>query len=230
MLTVCESLSDNVRALVPDANIVQIEDAPLDPEFVEEVEKAKALRDSWGIGKRPVIVYTGNFEAYQGVDLLVEAAAQLQIPKGQPEPLVVMVGGTDEQVQALSARSEQLGLSARIRFTGLRPIDEMPIYMTLADILVSPRSEGTNTALKIYTYMQSGCAIVATNLETHTQVLDNDTAELVEATPASIAAGISRLLADPTRARSIGAAAKDRVESRYGLERFKRQVRELYAV
>ena len=40
------------------------------------------------------------------------------------------------------------------------------------DVLVSPRSRGTNTPLKIYQYLRSGKPIVATRLLTHTQVLE----------------------------------------------------------
>ena len=47
------------------------------------------------------------------------------------------------------------------------------------DILVSPRIRGTNTPLKIYSYLRSGKPIVATDLLTHTQVLSPDVARLV---------------------------------------------------
>ena len=45
-----------------------------------------------------------------------------------------------------------------------------------ADVLVSPRSTGTNTPLKIYQYLRSGRPIVATRLVTHTQVLNDEVA------------------------------------------------------
>ena len=73
-------------------------------------------------------------------------------------------------------------------------------------MLVSPRSLGTNTPLKIYQYLRSGRPIVATRLLTHTQVLDDDVAILTAATPDGFAAGILAALADPERARAVGAA------------------------
>ena len=46
-------------------------------------------------------------------------------------------------------------------------------------MLVSPRIRGTNTPLKIYSYLRSGKPIVATDLLTHTQVLSPEVARLV---------------------------------------------------
>ena len=82
------------------------------------------------------------------------------------------------------------------RLTGQRPPEEMPVYVGLADVLVSPRSSGTNTPLKIYSYLWSGKAIVATDLETHRQVLDETTALLVPPTSGAIADAVVALLKD----------------------------------
>ena len=68
-------------------------------------------------------------------------------------------------------------------FTGQQPAKEIPGFVQAADLLVSPRIRGTNTPLKIYSYLRSGKPIVATNLLTHTQVLTPEIARLVDPTP-----------------------------------------------
>ena len=70
-------------------------------------------------------------------------------------------------------------------------------------MLASPRIRGTNTPLKIYSYLRSGKPIVATNLITHTQVLTPDIALLVEPEAEAFAAGLARLIDDPA-ARAPG--------------------------
>ena len=65
-------------------------------------------------------------------------------------------------------------------FAGQRPAEEIPLFLDAADVLVSPRSSGTNTPLKIYQYLRSGRPIVATRLLTHTQVLDDEVAILTD--------------------------------------------------
>jgi len=105
-------------------------------------------------------------------------------------------------------------------FAGERPADEIPSYLAAADVLVSPRSRGTNTPLKIYQYLRAGRPIVATNLLTHTQVLDGRVAELTDPTPEAFAAGILRVLGDPEYAARLGRAAGELAATRYTYESY----------
>ena len=52
-----------------------------------------------------------------------------------------------------------------------------------ADVLVSPRTRGNNTPMKIYSYLDAGRAVLATDLPTHTQVLTPECARLAPADP-----------------------------------------------
>ena len=63
-------------------------------------------------------------------------------------------------------------------------------YAAAAAVLVSPRSHGTNTPLKIYEQLASGMPLVATSILSHTQVLDEDVAFLVEPEPQAMADGL----------------------------------------
>jgi glycosyltransferase involved in cell wall biosynthesis len=114
-------------------------------------------------------------------------------------------------------------------FTGEQPSDAIPGYLDAADVLVSPRSSGTNTPLKIYQYLRSGRVIVATRLLTHTQVLSDEVAILTEATPESFGCGILQAINDPAAARRIGEAAKLLAETRYTYEAYLQRTREACA-
>jgi glycosyltransferase involved in cell wall biosynthesis len=222
VLTVCASLSDTTRRLVPGARIFQIEDAPVDahyapsPEIVARILSENALED------HEVVVYTGNLESYQGVDLILAAAPLVleQVPRVK----FLLVGGNTEQIAQLTAEVEAAGIQSQVIFAGIRPINEMSAYMEAADLLISPRKEGSNTALKIYSYMQSGKGIVATDMPTHTQVLDQSCAELVGVNAAAMAAGIVYMLSNKEIARQRGLAAAQRVEEYYSLAQFKSKV------
>ena len=116
------------------------------------------------------MLYTGTFEAYQGLDLLFAAMAIVQ--RARPDARLVLAGGQSgpggERARARRARRASTTVTV---FAGERPAAEIPAYLLAADLLVSPRSRGTNTPLKIYQHLRSGKAIVATRLLTHTQVL-----------------------------------------------------------
>jgi glycosyltransferase involved in cell wall biosynthesis len=96
-------------------------------------------------------------------------------------------------------------------------------------VLVSPRLEPYTTPLKIFSYMASGRPIVATDLPTHTQVLDAAAAILVPPTPAGLAEGILRALEDPAGAATLGRSARHLVETRYTFADFQRRLTDCYA-
>ena len=79
----------------------------------------------------------------------------------------------------------------------------------------SPNAAGTNTPLKIYSYLRSGRPIVATDLRTHTQVLDGSTALLVPPDAGALAAGLARLLDSPAERERLAAAAQALAAARY---------------
>jgi glycosyltransferase involved in cell wall biosynthesis len=112
-----------------------------------------------------------------------------------------------------------LGLEAVV-FAGQRPYEEVPAYLDAATVLVSPRSSGTNTPLKIYQYLRSGRPIVATRLRTHTQVLSDETAFLADATPEAFASAILTALQDPGAASAVGERARALAEHKYSDEAF----------
>ncbi|MFH0908551.1 MAG: glycosyltransferase, partial [bacterium] len=172
------------------------------------------------------VMYTGNFENYQGVELLLRALSIVR--RARTDVHGVFVGGEPEQIARMKEIARSLDLLTGCIFTGKRPMEEMPAFMSMASVLVSPRIRGTNTALKIYTYMQSGRPIVATKLATHTQVLDDECAILVQPQPDDVAAGILRAIKEPLLADALGREAKARVAARYSLASFKNKVQTAY--
>jgi hypothetical protein len=71
----------------------------------------------------------------------------------------------------MKALAGELGISAKTVFVDKVAPAEIRAYLELADVLVSPRVSGTNTPLKVYSFLKSGKPLVATRLRTHTQVL-----------------------------------------------------------
>jgi glycosyltransferase involved in cell wall biosynthesis len=218
VVTVCASLTDGVRARAPQARVFQVEDPPLVAAPASAAAVA-ALRASLGLDDRPVVLYSGNFERYQGVELMVDAAALV------PEAQFVFMGGEPDQIAALRART---GRGASCVFAGRRATGELPAFLGAAAVLVSPRITGANTPFKVYTYLASGRPLVATRILTHTQLLDDSMAWLVEPTPAGLAAGIRSALADPGEARRRAARGLDLIAREYSEARHAEKVAAAY--
>jgi glycosyltransferase involved in cell wall biosynthesis len=224
VVTVCTSLSEGVRRSAPDARVFQIEDPPLvDTKAPVSPDAVASLRSSLGLGPEPIVFYSGNFEPYQGVPLLLEAAAQL------PGVQVVLMGGEPHEVESLRARTEPSHAGARCVFTGKQPPSELPLFLALADIVVSPRIRGENTPFKVYTYLASGKPLVATRLPTHTQLLDDSLAFLAEPTPEALAGAVRAALADREEAARRAARGVALIEREYSEARYVEKVRAAYA-
>jgi glycosyltransferase involved in cell wall biosynthesis len=227
IVVICPHLQETVRAIDPRARTVLIENAPGADDGPMRGSGA-AVRDQLGLSRStPTVVYTGTFEAYQGLDLLLAAAARVR--DAVPDARFVLVGGDINQSTRLLRQAEARGLAQTVMVVGERPAEEISAYLEAADVLVSPRSTGTNTPLKIYQYLRAARPIVATRLLTHTQVLTDEVAILTGATPESFAEGIVKALTNEPLARRIAEQARALAETHYSYEAYLDRTREACA-
>jgi glycosyltransferase involved in cell wall biosynthesis len=189
-------------------------------------EDVVRLRRLWNLGTGPVLLYTGTLESYQGLELLLQSVCVVQACF--PEARYVIAGGNDAQVKQLKQFAQELDIMGTVRFTGQRPLEEMPHYMALADIVLSPRSEGTHVPLKVYTYLHSGKAILATNILSHTQILTPEMALLVSPTAEGLAQGALTLLREPERVRALGRYSQDFAREHYNWSVFLEKSRQIH--
>lgn len=225
---VVRPLADLAREESPGVPVFEIADIPLDGAFdAPAPEAVRALRQRLDLTGSEVIAYTGNFDQRQGVEVLVEAMALLALRR--PNARLLLVGGHEGEVTAMRAHAASLGVENLVRFAGRQPPEQMPLYMGAADVLASPRLEPLITPLKIFTYMASGRPIVATDLPTHTRVIDVNSAFLGEPTAKGLADALETALQDPGRAAERAATACALVQEKHSFARFKQEMAQLYA-
>lgn len=135
-----------------------------------DAEERCCVRRTQGWEGREVVLYVGNLEPYQGVDLLVDALPEIRCRR--PTALCVVVGGRPEQVERLRLRASARGVGNTLLTPGPRPFDEAFRLMCAADALVSPVVESKAVPMKLYAYLAAGVPIVATDLPNHAQILD----------------------------------------------------------
>jgi glycosyltransferase involved in cell wall biosynthesis len=222
VLAVCPSLADKARALCPAVPVRILEDIPLTGAPEAPVED---LRSVFGIDGT-FVLYVGNLERYQGIDLLLDALAALG---DEPPVTLVVIGGGADDVARYRHRAAALGLTRRVHFAGARPVRNLAGYLAQADVLVSPRTLGENTPMKIYSYLASGSSILATDIGSHTQALDETCALLVRPEPGCLAAGLRRLATDPELRRRLGSAGAARAAERYSRAAYREKLRAAYA-
>jgi glycosyltransferase involved in cell wall biosynthesis len=226
VIVICPYLKDVVAKVDREKPVFLIENSPL-AESGEEIAADEVLRArrELGLENAFVVHYSGTFESYQGLPLLYEAFRI--VAEKLPSARLLMVGGAPAQVEEAKREVGRYGLGDRAIFTGQRPPGEMPRYLAMSDVLVSPRSTGMNTPLKIYSYLRAGKPIVATRLPTHTQALDEESAALAEPTPEAFAFEILDLARDPERRRRLQKGALRLSEERYSYARYLERTREV---
>ncbi|OGW17199.1 MAG: hypothetical protein A3G93_11755 [Nitrospinae bacterium RIFCSPLOWO2_12_FULL_45_22] len=229
IITICPDLQDYVSAINNKKFHILIENTPDNGIRIDDSAIALSrLREKFFLNDKLMILYTGTFEPYQGLELLVDAIP-LVVKECPGKVVFVLVGGTSSQISSLRERAIRNRVEKYILFTGTIPPEEIPYYLKLAHILVSPRIEGTNTPLKIYSYLQSGKPIVATNLYTHTQVLNRDVALLVEPTIDAFAQGIIRLLRDSALSNKLTRNAAQLSQEKYSYAEYLKRTEQIYS-
>ncbi|UCE43034.1 MAG: glycosyltransferase [Candidatus Aminicenantes bacterium] len=178
-------------------------------------------RSKFATPEQKIVLYTGNFEDYQGIPLFLDACATLD----EKAAVFLLVGGIPSHVDEMKKKASELSISDRVFFTGQVAPSEVPLYIAMADVLVSPRTAGTNTPLKIYSFLKSGKPIVATNLWTHSQVLNGKIAVLAQPNPESFAQGILFALNDK-RAIERAHMARDMAEKDYTMDNYNKKMTE----
>jgi glycosyltransferase involved in cell wall biosynthesis len=227
VIVICPALQDTVGRIDRRVKSVVIENAPGSLEEDATPDQAASVRRRFELDPTtPLVLYTGTFEAYQGFELLFEAMSYVRA--SLPDARLLLAGGKPDQIEHARKQARAIGVEDRTIFAGEQPPAAIPAFLLAADVLVSPRSLGTNTPLKIYQYLRSGRPIVATRLLTHTQVLSDDVAILTGASGREFAAGILSAFESPGRAAEIARRARELANTKYSYDAYLDRTRKVY--
>ncbi|HJR64554.1 MAG TPA: glycosyltransferase family 4 protein [Gemmatimonadaceae bacterium] len=154
----------------------------------------------------PVVMYSGTFEQYQGLDLLLDALPR--VLKRVDNTVLVLVGAQGAEGKTVKERAAALRLNGSLRIVDRQPRDRIPQYLAMADVLVSPRMYGGNLPLKIFDYLAAGRPIVATDIPTHRTLLDDSLAVLVRPREKELAGALVEVLTDRDHAARLAESAR----------------------
>ncbi|MBI2673867.1 MAG: glycosyltransferase family 4 protein [Candidatus Zambryskibacteria bacterium] len=153
--------------------------------------------------KKKISVYAGTVRKLKGVDYLVEAAKRL------PEVDFLLVGPVSEEFQNQSFPSN-------IKLLGKKDQEDIPSLLQAADVLLlpHPKSEYSQSPMKLFEYMASGVPIVASRLPSISEVLNDRNAILVEAENGkALANGIAKAINDIKLSQTLAQQAYNDVQN-----------------
>ena len=227
VITVGPDLEQYVKSVGKNIRVVMIENialhayqAPIQRDEVDELEKMHRLA-----GRLP-IVYTGTYERYQGLDMALDSVERVR--EHYPNVLFIFVGAKVQQAQEWTEKAERKGLGGHTLFLDVVSPEYSMVYLACASVLISPRLDGTSTPLKIYSYLHAEKPIIATRITSHTQVLTDETALLVEPNHKAFAEGILKVLDDPELAERLGRNAHQLGQDKFGRQDYITKVNQIY--
>jgi glycosyltransferase involved in cell wall biosynthesis len=204
------------------------------PSLVETVYNGIDVAD-WGIASTPaklpgvsVVATVGNIRRVKGHDVFIKAAASIAARFPRVSFNIagdVLDTGYFEELQTLI---RTLDLSDRFRFVG--GVANLREYLSTADIFVLPsRSEGFSNA--IVEAMAASLPVIATDVGGNAEaVIDGVSGFIVPSEdPAALAAAISGLLSDPSKAQEMGAAGKKLASEKFTTDAMMHQITLAYA-
>ena len=215
VIPMCDDLADVARnysggyiSVLRDVSLVAGADAA----------DAEDLRKRYGI-EAPILLYVGNLEEYQGIDLLLDCMHCLK--DSGTEAVAVIIGGAEKDIDKYRDKAAAMDLGDRVVLTGPRPVAALGAYLAQGTILMSPRVHGTNTPMKIYSYLDAGVPVVATALPTHTQVMSDNEAALVATDGGEMARVVQKLLAKPDERKRLADNARALVARNHSMASFR---------
>jgi glycosyltransferase involved in cell wall biosynthesis len=225
VIVASKGLAAEVREVHPEARVFEWQFSGT--MATDESEPPERLREALSIAPdASVVVYGGTFTRYQGIDLLLEAAAR--VLRRIPTTIFVLIGAEPHEEPQVNTLVSKLGIQDAVRIVPRQPRETMAGYFRMADVLVSPRISGDNIPLKIFDYLSADRPIVATDIPTHRTVLGPSMARLASPTPENLADALSDVLEDGGLAETLRRGASDYARVRLGWPAFLDQLRKVY--
>ncbi len=144
-------------------------------EFSASISKSSA-RVILGLSDdKKIVMYVGRLDGWKGLSTFLEASKNFD-----EETLAVVIGGEESQIQKLKSQYQL------VNFLGYKPYKDLPIYQKAADVLVIPNSGNGSISrlytspLKLFAHMMSGVPIVASDLPSLREILNENNAILVK--------------------------------------------------
>ncbi len=184
------------------------------PDLFRTRPKIASLRRNLNIRSESVVVgCRGILRQWHAIDMLVHAAGNLF---RRNVPVFLLIVGDGPARAEVEMTMNQAGLRERYRITGRVPYTEVPHYINLFDIAVSPKATFYASPMKVLEYMALGKAVVVPNRSNFLDFVDPGVNSIVfqDGNVGDLTDALSKLCHDPAEAIAIGRQARIKIERR----------------
>jgi len=125
---------------------------------------------------KQIVLFAGHFHPWNGVEILASVA------KDFPEVIFILIGGVKEKIKIFKEKFT----SSNLKFLEFQPHALVPKYLKSADLLIIPSSAKYDVTkfyaspMKLFEYMASGTPILASDLPSLREILNENIAYFFE--------------------------------------------------
>ena len=185
--------------------------------FRPDPEAGARIRKRHGLAGRPVVVCVSRLVPRKGQDTLIRAWPE--VIKQVPDAALVIVGG-GPHLNSLHHLSERIGVTAHVTLTGSVPVDELPAHYCAGDVFAMPcrtRRGGLDVEGLGIVYLEASAAglpvIGGDSGGAPDAIAEGESGYVVPGRDVSaLAARVTELLTDPSKARAMGEKGRAWVE------------------
>lgn len=195
--------------------------------FDQEAAEHQTLRHSLDLDDKAIVItIIANLIPYKGHSDLLEALAL--VSDKMPANWKLLVVGRDDGIgKELMAQTEALGIADHVHFLGLRQDVAGILQASNIGVLCSHEEGFSNALLE---GMAAKLPMVATDAGGNSEaVIDGVTGKVIPVSdPKVLGNAILQLAIDPSLARKMGAAGRERIEQQFSLSSCVDRYEELY--
>lgn len=203
-------------------------ECPPDPEGNQVAQ----LRKTLGLDHHPVVLYFGTIAPERQLDFLVRVADRVR--RKHPSARWLLLGfGPETEVSRLKRLASEIGVADTILFSDSVPRSEVPSYLALATLTVSPVPPVSlfwiSSPTKMVESLAMGCPVVATDIPDQAKLArDSGGGLVVPFEEDAFAEAVSCLLSQPETARQMGQKGRDYVRTFRSYKYLTRQIDRRY--
>lgn len=195
-----------------DSKVIVVPNCVNPSETAHTSADVATLRESYGLSDKTIIGFVGSIFPYHGVDLLIDAFAQME---SLTETRLLVVGD-GEALPELKAKARSLGVLDRCIFTGSVPHRQVYPLIEIMDICVMPDSNWYGSPVKIFEYGLMKKPVIAPDLGPLRDVMtDGENGLLVKSNAVALRQAIEKLVSEPEKRRDIADAWHQKVLIEY---------------
>lgn len=173
-----DALTERYGASLNQSNVVMAPNG-VELERFNQLPSPSMARRSLGFPEAPTVMCTGHMYAGRGMELFIELA------KRQRGVRFVWAGGKQEDVDVWKAKTQAI---SNVTFIGFVHNSQLPVYQAAADVLIMPygqeigissgvgNSAQISSPMKMFEYLATGRAILASDLPVFHEVLNENNA------------------------------------------------------